>query len=295
MTRDNRDAQRMAMRKSIDLELEIDELKKQLSIPIDSEQKRRIEEQINDILSKKPVTKEDKKEVAKLRKSIALIPAPNADEIKERINILQKESDELWEYAKSFTDPKVVQKGYENLANAIIRQAVLDYSALLSDKSLPPDNIIRKQLEDELRDGKTRQMRLPKSNKRAYIEERSKEIHMEEIMDFAKTYTGIFTNVDLAAVLKRIKNTRNNVMLPYVAENEKQILKDYNSFNKSRKNKYELFKHFPHRCPICGGALVPVYAKLKKSKAPDEYCCIRCNTGVNASEVREYQERHKAV
>lgn len=295
MTRDNRVAQRMAIRKSIALEWEIEELRKQFSIPLDPEQKQLIKEQINVILSKKPVSKEDKKEVAKLRKSIVLTPAPNADEIKERIDILQKESDELWEYAKSFTDPKAVQKGYENLANAVIRQAVLDYSALLSDKSLPPDNIIRRQLEDELRDGKSRQTRLSKDDKRVYIEKRSKEIHMEEIMDFAKTYSGVLTNVDLVAVLERIKNTRNNVMLPYVAKNEKQILKDYDLAKKSRKNKYELFRRFPHRCPVCGGALVPVYVKLKKSKILDEYCCNRCNTGVNASEVREYQERHKAV
>lgn len=295
MTRENHVIQQRAIREAIALEWEIEDLRSQLSVPLGPEQKREIKEKINEILSNKPVTSEDKKEVARLRKNLVLVPAPDADRIKAEIDILQRESDDLWAYAKSFTDPKAVQKGYENLANAIIRQAVLDYSALLSDKSLPSDSIIRKHLEEELREGKTIQTKFTKDEKRVYVGERSKEIHMEEIMDFAKTYSGVLTNVDLVAVLERIKNTRNNVMLPYVAENEKQILKDYDAFKKSRKNKYELFKHFPHRCPVCGGALVPVYVKLKKSKALDEYCCTRCNTGVNVSEVREYQERHKAV
>lgn len=126
----------------------------------------------------------------------------------------RKKSDELFEQYKA-SNPPESQIGFENLANAIIKQACDDYEIALC-------NGYRKTLE--------------------------------EVREFARENSphGMYSSVDMVYLLQRIEKARK-MFNRKVEENAADIYRVTGELKKRGAKMY--LKDNPHRCPMCGGGL----------------------------------------
>lgn len=202
-------AQQYCVRKSLDIEREITELKKILYGP-------NLEDMVRDDDERK--------------------------EVKNKIKALERDSDYWWNMAKRMNDQKTIRKNYENLANAVVKQTVFDYEALISGT---------------------------KSD--------SCECSMPEVLAFAKETN--FTKLDLFAILMKIKEDRKSKFVPYVRENLDGIASAFRSFKRKRTDATAYNNTFPYRCALCGGALKPDFLG-PKCKDVTGVGCMSCRTYV---------------
>lgn len=242
--------QQEAIHRSIEIENEIEKLRSQFYIPLDPEKKRSIHEEINKIMAHEPESLARKQKLAELRRQLKakMIDAKSQIELQKKIDTLQKESDDLWEYAKSFRSDSAVRGNYEQLANAIVKQAVLDYEALISGKKAD-----------------------------------SNLCNLAEIERFAKTT--VLTKIDIPAILKKIKRVREKEFVPFAAEHYNEIINEYKKFKKKQVNTVVYNDVFPYRCKVCGGALKPDLDN--KNKLLGIKCC-GCETYVYKGEIDRY-------
>ena len=242
--------QQEAIHRSIEIENEIEELRSQFYIPVDKEYRKSIQDQIDKIMVNEPESLKRKQKIAELRKELKAkrIDAKSERELQKKIDILQKESDDLWEYAKSFRPDSVVHGNYERLANAIVKQAVLDYEALISGKKAD-----------------------------------SNLCNLTEIERFAKTT--MLTKVDIPSMLKKIKRVREKEFVPFAAEHYNEIVNEYKKFKRKRVNTVIYNDVFPYRCKVCGGALKPDLDN--KNKLLGIECC-GCETYIYKGEIDRY-------
>ena len=236
--------QQEAIEKSLALEREMEDLRQQLFIYPDPELVKEVKKQIKEVKETWKDGDDKIKWIETLNASIRRkrIDPEKAELINDKINKLQKESDELWEYAKSLNPIKEVKKCYENLANAVVKQAVFDYEALISGTMLPGN-----------------------------------DCNVQEILAFAKETN--YTGVDLHDLLMKIKSDRQHKFIPYVRKNKDKIIKMYKTFKKNRVDTVSYNSTFPYRCAMCGGALIPKFLKSDDTSV-ESIGCTNCRTAV---------------
>ncbi len=138
------------------------------------------------------------------------------------------------------TKYSITQKCVEDLANAIIRQAIWDYEESLSG---------------------------------VQIEASSPASVMASIETFAEEQQ--LTGINMPDVLKKVKRTYNKEFVPYVTDNRKEIVTDWKRLKEYRYD--ERKQEAKHRCPLCGGILRP--AKMNSSRR-GRIICTGCYLSV---------------
>ena len=246
-----------AINRSLALERKIGELKQQFWEPIDPEVEAMAKEQMKRIRKEMPDSEERRIKLDTLNELIKKKPVSDERkmELRAEIKILQKESDELWEYAKSQNEERLVKKSYEDLANAVIKRAVLDYEALISGRGTGESGSI---------------------------------VNIPEILSFAKGNT--FTKIDIYGTLEKIKRVREKEFVPYVAKHQRDIVLEYLQLKKKKVNTTSYNDIFSHRCPVCGGAMIPTFIKdHRNGEAKFEGVgCVNCETYVYKKEADNY-------
>jgi len=128
---------------------------------------------------------------------------------------------------------------WQNLANAIVLQAVQDYEYLISDKPM----FISKD-----------------------------KVSKTEIRIFAATQT--FTPIDVTAILDKIDHVYKEEFRPYIKKNLKGILEMSKKSKKHPDPWRWLQENSPYRCPFCKGILRQGDAR---SGSRDYIVCQHCN------------------
>ena len=158
----------------------------------------------------------------------------------------------------SFPKNVTPREAIENLANAIVKQAVADYESLISEAPLAE--------------------MFPSS-------ETTQRIRL-----FAKEQE--YTGVDVVAVLDKIDSVYVNLFKPYVREHGNEIIHDWKEIHKG-KNKYaeeQKLENYPHKCPLCGGNLRPMVQTGRSSfrKTHTRYIsCTDCNLNAKVYNIKE--------
>lgn len=140
------------------------------------------------------------------------------------------EEDEAWKKVYASAEPH--GENIEALARGVVLQAVSDYEQALS------------------------------------AGDRMGQSTLHEIERFADNGSNYFTNVDMTAVLERIRNTYPKYKA-YAQANAKDIVED----TKSIRRKKGIFPQAKHRCPLCGGGLY-MSGNVQHGKA--KICCSNC-------------------
>ena len=131
---------------------------------------------------------------------------------------------------------------YENLMNAIILQAVLDFESLISDAPISVGS-----------DSYESSMTVPA------IRHWAKGTKVNEWLD-------------------KIERTYKNKFRPYSESHAKEIAKDWKKLTRKCQTKYDwdlAYQTYPHKCPLCGGALRPKTVNSMKTIS-----CNGCNLNV---------------
>lgn len=168
-------------------------------------------------------------------------------EIEKRINELQAEADRLWNYAKSFNSKRSIKNNYEDLANAIIKQAIFDFEALISGTKMPTTGC-----------------------------------NYQEIIEFAKDTS--LTKIDIYSLLMKIADVRKKKYIPYARKNLDGIVSEYRIFKKKRIDSVSYNLDFPYRCYLCGNALKPDFLDQKEEHVKG-VGCTTCKTYVYLKDI----------
>ena len=159
----------------------------------------------------------------------------SSSEERLKIEEMESETERLWEEACELGKDYVQTRNYENLANAILKSAIEDYEALISgDLSEGPEGVSTYEIEGLMQEQ-------------------------------------IFVHLDMEALLKQIRDIYENRFIPYAQAHKSEIFADWKQFNKQGLTIEDRIKATKHRCPMCGGALRPGYAKI---------CCTTCYLSV---------------
>ena len=135
---------------------------------------------------------------------------------------LQKESNRLWAEAKELGSAYVSQANYDDLAAAIVRNAVEDYERLMSGTLKESGECNHLEIERFLRD---------------------------------QTYV----QLDMPALLRMIARKYVEEFVPYANAYFKDINEEWSEFDKKRLSVEERVPLSKHRCPMCGGAMRPIH------------------------------------
>lgn len=140
---------------------------------------------------------------------------------------------------------------WNNLANAVVLQAVQDYEYCISDKPM----FIGKE-----------------------------KVSKEEIRLFARTQQ--LVGIDVNAILDRIDRMYHMEFRPYVLNNLKGIL-DISKLARKQKGKAAwtwIADHSPYKCPFCGGYL---REGLKRDGNAGYIVCSHCNLNMRIPKEAE--------
>lgn len=137
------------------------------------------------------------------------------------IKAMEAESKKLWDEATKLGAPNVTDKNWEDLANAIVESAVLDYEDLLCGTEIP-----------------------------------NARVNYESILGFLEDQT--YVKLDMSVLIEHIKNVYEHKFLPYVKRNWKDIVWEWKEFDRKEIPFDDRVKYTHHRCPLCAGALRPL-------------------------------------
>lgn len=167
-----------------------------------------------------------------IRKGCRLAQQATSESDEKKKVELERESDKFWTMAKALGKPGVTEDCYENLANAVVKQAIFDYIGLL--------NTVRAR------------------------EEVSATCNKTEIRKFAKDQ--MITTLNLSDLLDQIDRCYEEKFIPYVSEHRAEIVSDYKEAKKKHKTIYEFLDQTKHRCPFCQNGLYPKAIFVGKTK-----------------------------